>query len=81
MAKEIEREYVRQSSPTKISATSRVAIHIQDNYYTIEASEERAILDAEAADIDKEWNMLFDELNDVIDGQCSLIVDTFAAHK
>lgn len=62
---------------TKITATSRVAIKIKDNYYTVECSEERSIPDVEGVDIDKERQALFDDVNATVDGQIEDIYNTF----
>ena len=62
---------------TKITATSRVAIKIKDNYYTVECSEERSIHDVEGVDIDKERQALFDDVNATVDGQIEDIYNTF----
>ena len=62
---------------TKITATSRVAIKIRDNYYTVECSEERSIPDVEGVDIEKERQALFDDVNATVDGQIEDIYNTF----
>ena len=62
---------------TKVTATSRVAIKIKDNYYTVECSEERSIPDVEGVDIDKERQALFDDVNATVDGQIEDIYNTF----
>lgn len=62
---------------TKITATSRVAIKIKDNYYTVECSEERAIPDVDGVDIEKERQALFDSVNATVDEQIADIYDTF----
>lgn len=72
-----EKEYVSHATPTEISATSRCSVHIKDNYYTIEVSEKRSITDANGIDMDKEYKMLFDEVNSVVDSQCEEIIKTF----
>jgi len=69
--------YESKAKTTKITATSRSSIKIRDNFYTIEASEERTILE-DGADIGAEWNMLFDSVNAIIDSQIEDIVKTFA---
>ena len=73
-------EYVTRAVPTEISATSRSAIKIHDNYYTVEITEKRTIPhdDLEGIDMDKEYKALFDEVNTVVDDQISDIVKTFA---
>ena len=62
---------------TKITATSRVAIKIKDNYYTVECSEERSIPDVEGVDIEKERQALFDDVNATVDEQIEDIYNTF----
>ena len=61
---------------TEISATSRVAIKIRDNYYTVEATEKRAL--PEEVDLDEEWSDLWTSVNKTIDNQAAEIYETFA---
>lgn len=68
--------YEIKGIPTKITATSRSAIKIRDNYYTVEASEERSIPDSDV-NMEEEYDALFNEVNDVVDKQVKDIVDTF----
>lgn len=70
-------DYKVKGVPTKITATSRVAIKIKDNYYTVECSEERAIPDVDCVDIEKERQALFDSVNATVDEQIADIYDTF----
>lgn len=63
------------SKPTKFSATSRCAVKIRDNYYTIEVSEEREVTSPEV-DTEKEFEKLFDKLNAVVDNQIEEIYNT-----
>ena len=72
-----ELEYEIQGITTEISATSRCAISLNNNYYTIEATEKRTILSPELADMDKEWTDLFDCINKVTDEQVKDIINTF----
>lgn len=69
--------YESKAITTKISATSRVAIKIRDNYYTVEFSEERTIPDVEGINIDAEKALLFDSVNAIVDAQAEDIVKTF----
>ncbi len=62
-------EYVSKAKTTKISATSRVALKIKDNYYTLEAIEERSIEPDDSVDIEKEWLLLFESVNTIVDEQ------------
>lgn len=74
-------DYEVKGIPTKITATSRVAIKIKDNYYTVECSEERAIPDVDGVDIERERQALFDSVNATVDGQIEDIYDTFKTKK
>lgn len=69
--------YESHCTPTKISATSRCAIKVKDNFYTIEASEEKSVNDVDGIDMKEEYKLLFDELNSVTDAQCEEIIETF----
>ena len=62
--------------PTTIKATSRVAIKIKDNFYTVEYSEERTIPD-EDVDMEFERSVLWDDVNTTVDNQCAEILKTF----
>lgn len=68
--------YKVKGVPTKITATSRCAVKVKDNYYTIEASEERSIPETDT-DMGKEYEALFNEVNDVVDAQMQDIIKTF----
>ena len=70
-------EYQSKAIVTEIKATSRVAIKIRDNYYTVEYTEERSIPDVEGVDIEQEQNILFDSVNAVVDAQAEDIIKTF----
>ena len=72
-----KKAYESKAVTTKIVATSRVAIRIKDNYYTVEAQEERNITDPKNVDMDKEWFLLFDSVNNVVDNQVTDIIATF----
>lgn len=69
--------YESKAIVSKINATSRVAIKIKDNYYTVEYSEERIIPDVEGIDMEQERLMLFDSVNAVVDAQAEDILKTF----
>ena len=70
-------DYEVKGVPTKITATSRVAIKIKDNYYTVECSEERSIPDVEGVNVEAERQALFDSINATVDGQIEDIYNTF----
>lgn len=71
--------YESKAKITKITATSRVAVKVKDNYYTIEYAEERAIPDVDTVDIDIERELLFDDINKLVDSQISDII--VSTHK
>ena len=74
--KKKEPEYEIQGIPTEISATSRCSVKINDNYYTIETMEKRTISNPEFADMKKEYEDLYDCVNNVTDVQVTAIIDT-----
>ena len=77
----MEETYQVKGVPTEIKATSRVAIKIRDNFYTVESTETRTIPDVEGVDIEQEWLALYDSVNAVTDQQCDDILRTFNAKK
>ena len=58
--------YTSKAVVTEISATSRVAIKVRDNFYTVEYSEKRAIPDVEGIDIEAEREELFAAVNYIV---------------
>jgi len=70
-------DYTSKAIITNIKATSRAAVKIRDNFYTIEYTEERTIPDVEDIDIVAERRCLWNEVNAVVDGQIEDIVKTF----
>lgn len=60
---------------TSIKATSRVAIKIKDNFYTVEFTEERVT--PTDCDIEEERAALWDAVNKSVDDQCAEILRTF----
>lgn len=69
-------KYEVKGKTTKITATSRCAIKIKDNYYTLELSEERVMPDDESIDLDKEYKALFDSINSEIDTQMQDVLNS-----
>jgi hypothetical protein len=74
-------EYTPKAIVTEITATSRVAIKIRDNFYTVEYSEKRAIPDVEGIDVEAERLALFDAVNSIVDEQANDILRTFQPNK
>lgn len=71
-------DYEVKAKTTKINAVSRVAIKINDNYYTVEYSEERTIPDIDGVILKEEREALFDAVNAVVDAQAEDIVRSFS---
>ena len=71
-------KYKSKATVTKIFATSRVAIRLKDNYYTVEYSEERTIPDVDGVILKEERAALFDAVNAVVDAQAEDIVRSFS---
>lgn len=69
--------YISKAITTKITATSRVAIKIRDNFYTVEYSEERSVPEVEDIDIEQERKCLFDDVNAIVDQQAEDIIAVF----
>lgn len=67
-------EYIPEAVVTEISATSRVAIKVRDNFYTIEYTEKRAVPDVEGIDMDIERDHLFADVNRIVDQQAEDII-------
>lgn len=67
-------EYTPKAIVTEISATSRVAIKVRDNFYTVEYSEKRAVPDVEGIDLEEERIALFDAVNGIVDAQAEDII-------
>lgn len=61
---------------TTIKATSRVAMKIKDNFYTVEYTEERSLEDGD--NVETERKDLWDTVNNEVDNQIEEIYDTFS---
>ena len=73
--------YTPKAIVTEITATSRVAIKVRDNFYTVEYSEKRAVPDVEGVDVEAERIALFDAVNGIVDAQADDILRTFQPNK
>lgn len=85
-------EYKQKAITVSIKFTSRASIKVKDNFYTVEACEERIIpvptgddikttsiqeyLEGRV-DIEKERKLLWDTVNEECDKQIQEIIDTF----
>jgi hypothetical protein len=67
-------DYESKAIVTSIRATSRVALKIHENFYTVEHSEERSIPDVEGVDVEKERQILWDDVNAIVDTQADDIL-------
>ena len=66
--------YESKAIVTEISATSRVAIKVRENFYTVEYTEKRAVPDVDGIDIDAEREQLFAAVNYIVDTQAEDIL-------
>lgn len=74
--------YEPKAEVSKIKFTSRAAIKAGDNYFTVEATEERDIYpDMKGVDLAKEWDALCDSTNSVIDAQVDDIYEHLIKKK
>lgn len=62
---------------TALRFTSRASVKIRDNFYTVEACEERAIPDVEGIDVDEERKALWETVNKECDDQIQEILRCF----
>ena len=69
--------YVSKAITTKITANSKCTVKLKDNYYSIEFTEERTLPEVGDVDLDAERQVLFDDVNAVVDEQINQILDTF----
>ena len=70
-------EYVSKAVINKISATSRMSVKINDNFYTIEYTEERMIPNIDDIDVIKEKELLWKDVNEEVDNQIEEIYDLY----
>lgn len=69
--------YESKAKITEITAVSRVALKVRDNYYTVEYSEKRSIPEVEGVDINAERELLWNDTNMVVDNQANEILKSF----
>lgn len=70
-------EYKSKANTVSIRFTSRASIKVGDNFYTVEACEERAIPELPDIDINKERKLLWDCVNNECDEQIADILKTY----
>ena len=72
-----EKEYVQKAITTSIKFTSRASVKIRENFYTVEACEERMLPDVAGIDLEKEKELLWDSVNVECDNQIQAILQSF----
>ena len=70
--------YESKAITTQIRATSRVAVKIKDNFYTLEFTEERTVPEVEGVDLERERTLLWDSVNASVDEQVEELMQAFA---
>ena len=73
--------YESKAITTQIRATSRVSAKIGDDFYTLEFTEERTIPDVEGVDLEKERELLWDDVNYSVDTQLQDTIKTVLENK
>lgn len=77
MAVRKKKTYESKAITTSIKFTSRASVKMGDNFYTVEACEERMIPDLPDIDIESEKRLLWDEVNRQVDEQVDSIYEEF----
>lgn len=68
-------DYVQQAKTVKISATSKATVQVKGNYYSFSYSEERELPEDDSrVNLEKERELLWNDLNDEVDKQVEEIV-------
>ena len=73
--------YESKAKTVSIKFTSRAAVKMGDNFYTVEASEERMIPDIPDIDLATEKQLLWDAVNSEVDGQIDDIWEEIERQK
>lgn len=79
----VEEKYESKAKVTKISGVSRAAVRIEDashnfNFYTFEVGMEKIIPEnAEDIDIQAEYDILFNQINDEVDYRITEVEDSY----
>ena len=74
-----KKKYESVAVPKTFGAASRASVKIENNFYTFEASMTKEIpAGAKNLDMDREWEILWDELNEEVDNQ---ILETEKIYK
>lgn len=65
-------KYESKANPKQFGAVSRVSVKIENNFYTFESSLTKEFpndIDINTIDMEKEWQLLWEELNSEVDNQ------------
>lgn len=68
--------YTPKGVTTSISADIKMTIMIRNNYYSVAGHEERTIPQDPDVDIEKEWEFLYEELQDSVAQELQQIKDS-----
>lgn len=64
MARAKKEVYVQKAVTTGISADVKMTIKIRDNYYSVNAHEDRTVPDSPDVNLHKEWVLLYNSVYD-----------------
>lgn len=73
--------YIPKGVTTSISADIKMTIMIRNNYYSVAGHEERSIPDSPDVDIEKEWEFLYEELENSVAMELQQIKDNLKPKK
>ena len=76
-----KKEYISKAKTVSIRFTSRASTKIGDNYYTVEACEERVIPELPDIDMEREKELLWDSVNSECDKQIDDIWEEFKKRR
>ena len=70
-------EYESKAVTSCIRFTSRASVKVKDNFFTVEACEERMIPAIDGVDLEEEKRLLWDAVNAECDDQIADILKTY----
>ena len=73
--------YVPKGITTSISADIKMTIMIKNNYYSVAGHEERSIPESDDVDLEKEWEFLYEELENSVAAELQQIKDALKSKK
>ena len=69
--------YNSKAVTTQITATYRMSIKIHDNFHTVEYTEQRTIPDVDGVNIEKEKQLLWNDVVEEIENQVDDIIASY----